>query len=174
VSGKPFPEFTREQIFAPLGMTSTQWRDDFQRIVRNRAVAYSPSDNTFRQDMLFEDVFGNWGLLTTVGDLLRWNRNFTDAKVGGRGFVDSEHQKGRLRDGRTIRLCRRIDGPALEGTERGQPQRQHGGISGVAAMLSGAGPFGHRALQRLVGQRDRARASSRRGLSGKCDPAACT
>jgi len=102
VSGKPFPEFTREQIFAPLGMTSTQWRDDFRRIVRNRAVAYSPSDNTFRQDMPFEDVFGNGGLLTTVGDLLRWNRNFTEVKVGGRPFVDSQHQQGRLTDGRTI------------------------------------------------------------------------
>jgi CubicO group peptidase (beta-lactamase class C family) len=102
VSGKPFPEFTRDQIFAPLGMTSTQWRDDFRRIVRNRAVAYSPSDNTFRQDMPFEDVFGNGGLLTTVGDLLRWNRNFTDAEVGGRAFVDSQHQQGRLTDGRTI------------------------------------------------------------------------
>ncbi|HTA68323.1 MAG TPA: serine hydrolase domain-containing protein [Bryobacteraceae bacterium] len=102
VSGKSFPEFTREQIFAPLGMESTQWRDDFRRIVRNRAVAYSPSDNTFRQDMPFEDVFGNGGLLTTVGDLLRWNRNFTDAKVGGRAFVDSQHRQGRLSDGRTI------------------------------------------------------------------------
>jgi hypothetical protein len=52
--------------------------------------------------MPFEDVFGNGGLLTTVGDLLRWNRNFTDAKVGGRAFVDSQHQQGRLTDGRTI------------------------------------------------------------------------
>jgi CubicO group peptidase (beta-lactamase class C family) len=102
VSGKTFPEFTREQIFAPLGMTSTQWRDDFRRIVRNRAVAYSPSGNSFQQDMPFEDVFGNGGLLTTVGDLLRWNGNFTDAKVGGHAFVDSEHQQGRLTDGRTI------------------------------------------------------------------------
>jgi CubicO group peptidase (beta-lactamase class C family) len=102
VSGKTFPEFTREQIFAPLGMASTQWRDDFRRIVRNRAVAYSPSGNAFQQDMPFEDVFGNGGLLTTVGDLLRWNRNFTDAKVGGHAFVDSEHQQGRLTDGRTI------------------------------------------------------------------------
>lgn len=101
VSGKPFPQFTREQIFAPLGMTSTQWRDDFRRIVRNRAVAYSASDNSFRQDMPFEDVFGNGGLLTTVGDLLRWNGNFTDAKVGGRAFVDSQHQQGRRMAGRS-------------------------------------------------------------------------
>ena len=102
VSGKSFPEFTRENIFVPLGMTSTQWRDDFRRIVRNRAVAYSPSGDTFRQEMPFEDVFGNGGLLTTVGDLLRWNTNFTDAKIGGRAFVDSEHQQGKLTDGRTI------------------------------------------------------------------------
>jgi CubicO group peptidase (beta-lactamase class C family) len=102
VSGKSFPEFTHEQIFAPLGMSSTQWRDDFRRIVRNRAVAYAPSGSTFRQDMPFEDVFGNGGLLTTAGDLLRWNRNFTDAKVGGRAFVDAQHQQGRLTDGRTI------------------------------------------------------------------------
>jgi CubicO group peptidase (beta-lactamase class C family) len=102
VSGESFPEFTREQIFAPAGMSSTQWRDDFRRIVRNRAVAYAASGTTFRQDMPFEDVFGNGGLLTTAGDLLRWNRNFTDAKVGGRAFVDAQHQRGRLTDGRTI------------------------------------------------------------------------
>lgn len=102
VSGQPFPEFTREQIFAPLGMTSTQWRDDFRRIVHNRAIAYQPAGDTFRQDMPFEDVFGNGGLLTTAGDLLRWNRNFTDAKVGGRAFVAAQHQQGKLNDGRTI------------------------------------------------------------------------
>ena len=102
VSGKTFPAFTKEQIFSPLGMTSTQWRDDFRRIVRNRAVAYSRKDNLFEQDMPFEDVFGNGGLLTTVGDLLRWNRNFTDAKIGGRAFVDAQQQQGRLADGRTI------------------------------------------------------------------------
>ena len=102
VSGKPFPEFVREHIFVPLGMTSTQWRDDFRRIVRNRAVAYQPAGTTFRQDMPFEDVFGNGGLLTTAGDLLRWNRNFTDAKVGGRAFVEAQHQQGRLIGGRTI------------------------------------------------------------------------
>ncbi|HEX4594466.1 MAG TPA: serine hydrolase domain-containing protein [Bryobacteraceae bacterium] len=102
VSGQSFPDFTRDQIFKPLGMMSTQWRDDFRRIVRNRAVAYSQTGNIFRQDMPFEDVYGNGGLLTTAGDLLRWNRNFTDAKVGGRAFVDAQHLRGRLTDGRTI------------------------------------------------------------------------
>jgi hypothetical protein len=102
VAGKPLPEFTRENVFQPLGMASTQWRDDFRRIVPNRAVAYSGRDGAFRQDMPFEDVFGNGGLLTTVGDLLRWNQNFTAMKVGGRSFFDAQHERGQLTDGRTI------------------------------------------------------------------------
>ena len=40
VSGMPFAEFTRKNIFEPLGMSHTQWRDDFKRIVKGRAVAY--------------------------------------------------------------------------------------------------------------------------------------
>jgi len=60
------------------------------------------SGGTFRQDMPFEDVYGNGGLLTTVGDLLRRNQNLTDARVGGRALVSAQHQQGKLNDGRTI------------------------------------------------------------------------
>jgi CubicO group peptidase (beta-lactamase class C family) len=101
VSGKSFAEFTREAIFAPLGMTSSSWRDDFRRIVPNRAIAYSPSGTSFTLNMPFENVYGNGGMLTTVGDLLRWNTNFTDPKVGGRSFVESQLRSGVLNDGRT-------------------------------------------------------------------------
>jgi CubicO group peptidase (beta-lactamase class C family) len=102
VSGKTLPAFTRERIFVPLGMTSTQWRDDYRRIVPNRAIGYTQSDGAIRQDMPFENAYGNGGLLTTVGDLLRWNRNFTEMKVGGAGFIQAQVQQGRLNDGRTI------------------------------------------------------------------------
>ncbi|MGD1096747.1 MAG: serine hydrolase domain-containing protein [Bryobacteraceae bacterium] len=102
VAGKPLAEFTRERIFIPLGMTSTEWRDDYQRIVHNRAIAYSQTGGIIRQDMPFENAHGNGGLLTTVGDLLRWNRNFTEMKVGGPAIIQAQHQQGRLNDGRTI------------------------------------------------------------------------
>jgi len=102
VSGKPFPDFTRESIFGPLGMSSTQWRDDYRRIVPNRAIAYAQTGDSIRMLMPFESVFGNGGLLTTVGDLLKWNQNFTDAKVGGRKFTEAQQQQGRLNDGRRI------------------------------------------------------------------------
>jgi CubicO group peptidase (beta-lactamase class C family) len=39
VSGMSFAEFSRVRIFEPLGMTRTEWRDDFTRIVEDRAIA---------------------------------------------------------------------------------------------------------------------------------------
>jgi CubicO group peptidase (beta-lactamase class C family) len=93
VSGKPLADFTRENIFTPLGMTSTSWRDDFRRIVKGRAIAYSQTSTGVRQLMPFEDVHGNGGLLTTVGDLLRWNQKFA---------VPHQLDQGKLNDGRTI------------------------------------------------------------------------
>jgi CubicO group peptidase (beta-lactamase class C family) len=100
VSGKPFAEFTAERIFRPLGMTHTSWRDDFTRVVKHRAIAYAREADGYHQDMPFENVHGNGGLLTTVGDLLRWNENFEHPVVGDAAFVAEEQTPGRFTDGR--------------------------------------------------------------------------
>src|SRR5687767_10851325 len=103
VSGMSFAEFTRKNLFEPLGMTSTQWRDDFTRIVKNRATAYTRRrQGDWALEMPFEDVHGNGGLLTTVADLLKWNENFVSPRVGGVNFVRGLQQKGRLNNGREI------------------------------------------------------------------------
>lgn len=76
VAGTAFAEFCRRRLFEPLGMSRTSWRDDYGRVVKGRATAYAPDEGAFRSRMPFEDAHGNGGLLTTVGDLLRWNRRF--------------------------------------------------------------------------------------------------
>jgi CubicO group peptidase (beta-lactamase class C family) len=100
VSGQSFADFTRDRIFKPLGMTRTSWRDDFTRIVKHRAIAYQSQADGFHEDMPFENVHGNGGLLTTVGDLLRWNENFVSPKVGDAAFVAEQQVPGRFTDGR--------------------------------------------------------------------------
>ena len=100
VSGMPFARFTKERLFEPLGMTHTSWRDDHTRVVPNRAVAYNDAKDGFHTDMPFEDVYGNGGLLTTVGDLLKWNQNFASPKVGDQAFVAQQLQPGKFNDGR--------------------------------------------------------------------------
>jgi CubicO group peptidase (beta-lactamase class C family) len=101
VSGQSFADFTTARIFEPLGMRDTSWRDDYTRIVKRRAVAYSERQGTFATDMPFENVHGNGGLLTTVGDLLKWNENFTRHKVGDAQFVADLERRATFNDGRS-------------------------------------------------------------------------
>lgn len=100
VSGTSFAEFSKREIFTPLGMTSTQWRDDFSRVVRGRAQAYDHRDGAYHLEMPFENVHGNGGLLTTVADLLRWNEALTSGALGG--VRDELQTQGRLTGGRQI------------------------------------------------------------------------
>lgn len=99
VSGMSLADFTRARIFEPLGMTRTSWRDLHTRIVKDRAVAYGTGPSGFATNMPFENVYGNGGLLTTVGDLLIWNENFVTGKVGGPAFLALQQEPGRLNDG---------------------------------------------------------------------------
>jgi len=75
VSGRSFAEFTRDRLFAPLGLRRTSWRDDHRAVVRGRALAYEDTGNGYATEMPFETVHGNGGLLTTVDDLLTWTRH---------------------------------------------------------------------------------------------------
>ncbi len=102
VSGKKFPEFVAERIFKPLGMTHSSWCDDYQRIVPGRAQAYSRERNgPWRLDMPFMNVYGNGGMLTTVGDWLKWNAALDSGALGPQLFPALQTQ-GVLNDGRKI------------------------------------------------------------------------
>jgi hypothetical protein len=98
---KTFPDYSREHVFLPNGMTHTSWRDDYTRIVKNRAIAYADRNGEYKTDMPFENVYGNGGLLTTVGDLLDWNKRF-DAPVNAsvKSIVEQQQTRGKFNDGR--------------------------------------------------------------------------
>ena len=102
VSGRSLPDLTRTEFFEPLGMTNTGWRDDYAKIVKGRAQAYSGSGNTLRLTMPFENVYGNSSLLTTVSDLLKWNANLATKRIGGDEFVAMQLKQGKLNNGRSI------------------------------------------------------------------------
>jgi CubicO group peptidase (beta-lactamase class C family) len=124
VSGKSLAEFSAERLFKPLGMTRTQWRDDFTAIVPDRATAYRQNrDGGFSTNMPFTNVYGNGGLLTTVGDLLIWNENLDVPRVGGQALVDQLQTRGRLNDGTEIEYAQGL----VVTTYRGVREISHGG-----------------------------------------------
>jgi CubicO group peptidase (beta-lactamase class C family) len=102
VSGMSFADFSRERIFEPLGLRSTQWRDDYRRIVPGRSSAYSARGEGWVINRPIEYVHGNGGILTTVGDLGVWNQALTDGRLGGPEFLRLMHERGRLNDGSEI------------------------------------------------------------------------
>lgn len=72
VSGKSFAEFTKEKIFGPLKMDHTQFYDDHNKIVKNRAYSYQFVDGILKKDKLNFSTVGATSLFTTVMDLTKW------------------------------------------------------------------------------------------------------
>jgi CubicO group peptidase (beta-lactamase class C family) len=134
VSGMPFAQFTKTRLFEPIGMGSTQWRDDFTRVVKGRAIGYRPAAaGQYRMDMPFENVHGNGGLLTTVEDLLRFTENLRTGAVGGPKFVEEMHRQGRLTNGRQIEYASGL----FVTRHKGVPEVSHGGATaGYRAFLA--------------------------------------
>jgi len=133
VTGQPFAEFSRERIFEPLGLTHTQWRDDYQRIVPGRSTGYSPAgEGVYRINHPIEDVHGNGGLITTVGDLLKWTSAIREGGFGGEGFEELMHEQGVLTNGQTIFYASGLQIDRYRGTRR---VSHTGSTSGFRAYL---------------------------------------
>ena len=145
VSGMPFAEFSKRRIFEPLGLESTQWRDDYRRIVKGRSSAYSTRGDEFVIDRPIEHVHGNGGLLTTVGDLLTWTEELQTGRHFGPEFVALMHERGRLNNGERIGYASGL----MVGERNGEPLVSHtGATSGYRAYL-GRFPERHLALSIL-------------------------
>ena len=144
VSGKSLDAFTQERIFGPLGMTHTQWRDDFTKIVKNRATAYSGGRGGGgpRTDMPFTNMIGNGGLLFTVGDVLKWLANLDNPAVGGPAWRDSLQVRGRLTSGKTIPYALGL----IHATYNGQHEIAHSGSTAGYQTWIGRFPDRHLAI----------------------------
>jgi len=125
VSGKKLPDFVAERILKPVGMTNTGYRDDFQRIVPGRAQAYSKSgDGPWRLNMPMMTAHGGGGMLTTVGDWLKWNA-MLDARAWNAGLVDALETQGILNSGQKIAYALGLG----VGSYKGSKTVSHGGAT---------------------------------------------
>jgi CubicO group peptidase (beta-lactamase class C family) len=82
VSGKSLREFAHDSIFKLLGMTHTHFHDDPAMLVPHRVTGYSRGKDGFRLARPEGGIVGNAGLFTTAADLMKWEQNFADARVG--------------------------------------------------------------------------------------------
>ncbi|HEX5832740.1 MAG TPA: serine hydrolase domain-containing protein [Pyrinomonadaceae bacterium] len=125
VSKQKFPAFVDERLFKPVGMKNSSWRDDYQRIVPGRAQAYSRQANgPWRLTMPFMNVYGNGGMLTTVGDWMKWNA-MLDSQSLGAALVQALETRGVLNDGRKITYALGLEVDSYKGLK----DVSHGGAT---------------------------------------------
>jgi CubicO group peptidase (beta-lactamase class C family) len=148
VSGQSLAAFTQARLFAPLGMTSTSWRDDHQRVVANRALAYT-GGSAPRLSMPDESAYGNGGLLTTPADLLRWSEALR-RRTFGAAFQAAMEQRMVVTNGDTLDYALGVNVLRHRGTRELSHSGSTGGYrahllhfperdAGVAVLCNGAG-----------------------------------
>lgn len=104
VSGKTLREFAAENIFTPLRMTHTQYRDDHTALIPNRAMAYDPKEiqDGYKLDVSYFEQTGDGAVHTSVEDLLKWDENFYSGQVGGPDFLAEFQERGKLNSGKVL------------------------------------------------------------------------
>jgi CubicO group peptidase (beta-lactamase class C family) len=124
-TGKPLSQFAEENIFKPLGMTRTRFYDDRSVVVPGRVPAYTPRPaGGFRIDWSTNfDKIGDGGLMSSVDDLLEWDRNFYANKLGKGTLLKEMQTQGMLNNGKQIEYALGL----FISTYRGLPIVEHDG-----------------------------------------------
>ncbi|WP_449405628.1 serine hydrolase domain-containing protein [Massilia phosphatilytica] len=114
---------SRERIFEPLGKHPARLRT----VVPGRASSYVLSPAGGYEYVAFGDSMdGAGGLVSTVGDLALWDRNFYDGRVGGKDLIARMQATGVLNDGQPIDYASGL----IVDAYRGKRIVEHGGACG--------------------------------------------
>lgn len=98
VTGKTLAEFAHAEIFEPLGMSSSRFKDDHGAVIAERAYGYlgDRDGDGWRLYLSQRDFVGAGGVFTTVEDMRRW---FLHLDTGDAELLGRMSERGVLTDG---------------------------------------------------------------------------
>src|SRR4029077_7040538 len=130
VSGKTLREFAAENIFAPLEMTHTQYRDDHTSLIPNRAMAYDRKEkgDGYTLDVSYFEQTGDGAVHTSIEDLLKWDENFYSARIGGKDFLAEIQERGKLNNDKVLNYAKGLSIGDYRGPHTVGPGGAWGGI----------------------------------------------
>ena len=102
VSGKPFAQFMKENIFQPLGMNRTLVWDETKPLINNRAIPYERVANSFNSLPYGSDIYiyGAKGVVTTAEDMYKWDQALYTEKLVKRSTLKEAFTPARLNNGK--------------------------------------------------------------------------
>jgi CubicO group peptidase (beta-lactamase class C family) len=135
VSGQSLGAFAHEQIFAPLGMTHTVFKEHHQHLIPQRVSGYSANPTGgYCNEYHNLQVAGDGGLYSSVADLARWDANFYANRLGkgSPALIELLYTTAALADGAPQSYAFGL----AHDSYRGQPVIKHsGGLNGARTQM---------------------------------------
>jgi len=136
VSGRTLKEYAHSNIFEPLNMSNTNFHDNLNEIVKNKADSY---EKTAEKDQYLNvisrfDLVGSGGIYSNISDLFLWDQNFYQNKLGkgSQLIIDKMHEEGLLNNGESSGYAFAL----FNGSYKGLKTVHHaGGLMGYRAEI---------------------------------------
>lgn len=100
VSGKPWPDFLNERVFAPLEMNATR-TTNVTELVPNRANGYIWRNGKLQNASIYFALRPSGALLSTVLDLAKWDAALQTGKLLKQSTLDEMWTPVKLNNGKT-------------------------------------------------------------------------
>jgi CubicO group peptidase (beta-lactamase class C family) len=100
ITGVSFQEWTKRNIFEPLGMNSSFFMKNSSQIIMGKAEPYRKvKDELIKDSGNWTNAVGMGYLFTNIEDMILWMDNFRTSRVGGEDVIGKMFQKTKLNNG---------------------------------------------------------------------------
>lgn len=102
VTGSKFANWTKDNLFTPLGMNNTYVQDDIHKVIPQKVSSYKAGKEGFN---LYPNTFsaiGSTSVNASIDDLVLWVNNIEAGKVGGKHVLDILNVSGTLNNGEKL------------------------------------------------------------------------
>jgi CubicO group peptidase (beta-lactamase class C family) len=134
VTGESFPEWSKKNIFEPLGMENSYVEDDYARVVPKNATSYNASrENGFSRAVEYWGYVGSGNMHSTTADLLTYLKNYHQPQEGWQEAFEKMQTLGVLNNGDTLDYAFGVKIDSYQDLRR----VQHGGsIGGFRSFIA--------------------------------------
>lgn len=118
ITEQSFPEYLRENIFQPAGMSYSMVYDNPNRVIPNRAFAYNGQAANYTR--VLSDKFlanGSSRIFTSISDFTKWNRFLNEQQLGNESLLSKLSQVSHLNNGMEMTYRFGLDGGLFIGHE---------------------------------------------------------
>jgi len=101
VSGMPFEEYLRSEVFEPMAMTKSFVQRDPTILTPDLALSYDPGRTAMYNYLYVSGVIGSSGVVSTPSDLAKWGHALNTGGVGSASIISAMNKRTLLENGNT-------------------------------------------------------------------------